>query len=428
MTDHDDLDAGTAAEFADYRRAVREMFPQPPSAAIFSEARNRTTRRRVATLLAAAAAVVAVLAGTVMLRPAAAPQPPAAPSSGGSSSAPAEIDGYTPGVPPAPDKGNQVLFLDQQTADRLRGMTVTLPAWQGLATQCPAGQFTFHAGKAVISGAGDLGYTTDYAILHKGLRAIFAELDGEPGDEIVAPLGCGMIELQFRLLALKVEPGGFRALGYVADGSEQVTSFDRFYPDGQDLVVEVSDGGGQGTFEQRRHFQWRDSRFVQVSGPTVFPGEVDMRSVDLRNWSIHLPIVPEDGPPCGNGGWLSFVGGASGAWGYAEPGISLTAAEYFVGGISRGFLNEPADPYRVDAPDVLVTMTCRGTEGRTDEWVQHVSHVAHTTTLLKVGVDGVTGIVSHRIVDGLAEVTVRTAGGEEVRRYSFDSYRFTRVS
>ena len=48
--------------------------------------------------------------------------------------------------------------------------------------------------------------------------------------------------------------------------------------------------------------------------------------------------------------------------------------------------------------------------------------------MVVAGEDGVTRIVSHRIVDGLAEVVVATASGEQTRRYrTGDGFTWQRV-
>ena len=48
--------------------------------------------------------------------------------------------------------------------------------------------------------------------------------------------------------------------------------------------------------------------------------------------------------------------------------------------------------------------------------------------MLKVGEAGVTGVVSHRITGGLAEVVVQTQAGRQVWRFSSNGYTMTRVS
>jgi hypothetical protein len=84
MTEHDSLDALIAAEFADYRQVVPDLFPVPPAGTVFARARPRIRRRRIAIAVAAAAAVAvtvaAIVAATIALPPrpdTPTPQPPA---------------------------------------------------------------------------------------------------------------------------------------------------------------------------------------------------------------------------------------------------------------------------------------------------------------------------------------------------------------
>ncbi len=281
------------------------------------------------------------------------------------------------------------------------------------------GQYTFRDGTASTGEGGD---PWEYRILHKGLRGIFADVDSEPGDEILAPLGCGHAvagELSFELLAIKIGESGPRALGYVTGAD--VPGFDRFFPDGDDLVVEVQDADMVPNVEQRRRYRFDGTRFVQVGGPTSFPARVDEIPADLAWLEVGATGDASDAHTrCGSGGMLSFVDGRSGVWEYREEPAVIASAEFTLGAISHGSLDEP---FGAERPDALVTLTCRAGE-RTDQWVHRVGG----EPLVAVGVDGVTGIVSHRITGGLAEVTVDTATGQEVRTYRSNGVTFTRVS
>jgi hypothetical protein len=325
------------------------------------------------------------------------------------------------------DPGNQVRFLDAATADRVRRMTITLPAWpdQGLRPYCPAGRYTFTDGEAPTGGSEEppgRGPWT-YLVLFKGLRGIFANVDGQPGDEIVFPIGCGDIENVFHLLVIQPDGNRMKALGYVGNRT-QIPAHDRFYPQGGDLVVEVNSDEMHQGIEQRRRFHWQGSRFAQVGGPTSFPTSTDVREADLRNGSIGLTdLTREPGTNANFGASLSFVDGVSGMWAFRSEEFVHPGADFLLGAVSTGQLAEPAD---FQASDALVTLTCRWDDGGVDHFVYKVSGVSAGGVVVRAGVDGVTGIVSHRIVDGLAEVTVTTAVGQEIRRYRSNGYVFAR--
>jgi hypothetical protein len=404
-------------EFNRYRHVARTTFRTPPAAGVFATARRRKVRRNVAASIAVAGAVALALMGTVVLRPFAAPPPPGNPSPP-SPTASLLTPPPLPTSGPAADVevGNRVRFLDDAWVERLRSMTIALPAWPGgTAGTCASGRHTFSNGAAAT---GD-GWT--YRILAGGLRGIFADVDGEPGDEILVPLGCGRAaqgELSFELLAIADGEGGLRVLGYVTGAD--VGGFDRYFPDGGDLVVEVQDVEMVASVEQRRRYRFDGNQFVQVGGPTSFPSRVDQIPADLA-W-LQVGATGDDSDQhtrCGSGGLLSFVEGRSGVWEYREDGVlRIASAEFTLGAASRGLLDEP---FGAEQPDALVTLTCRA-GSRTDQWVHRVGG----EPLVAVGVDGVIRIVSHRITGGLAEVAVETATGQEVRTYRSNGVTFTR--
>ena len=201
MTDDHDV---LADEFTRYRRVARATFRTPPAAGVFATARRRTVRRSVAAGIALVAAVFLALTGAVVLRPfAASPPPPGNPSPPPPTASPPPP---SPGLEADVEVGNRVRFLDDSVLRTLRSMTITLPAWPGgTAGTCESGRHTFSDG-AAATGDG-----WSYRILNGGLRGIFANLDCEPGDEILTPLGCSPEaagELSFELLAISVGPGG----------------------------------------------------------------------------------------------------------------------------------------------------------------------------------------------------------------------------
>ena len=173
--------------------------------------------------------------------------------------------------------------------------------------------------------------------------------------------------------------------------------------------------------EQRRRYRFDGTRFIQVGGPTSFPTRVGEIPADLAWLEVGATGDTSDAHTrCGSGGMLSFVDGRSGVWEYREEGAVIASAEFTLGFVSHGLLDEP---FGAEHSDVLVTLICNAGE-RVDRWVHRVGG----EPVVAVGVDGVTGIVSHRITGGLAEVTVKTATGEEVRTFRSNGVIFTRVS
>lgn len=416
MNEHEQPDPLVGLEFANYRQAASDAFAAPPVDAVFATARVRTIRRRTVAVSAVAAAVVGVaLAGAAVVRTSAAPTPvpPATP--------PATA---APTVSPTPDvdtqvlwsdPGNDVEFLDEQTAQRLRDATLTLPAWPGYEDDCPGGELDFTDGEFVIEEGTGGGPGRSYGI---GGDGIVANVDGAPGDEIVVTVSCPPSDPPMsNLLALAPDGRGFRTLGFVmVDGANEIGNPDRYYQDGDEIVVEVQGPAGFPQVEQRRRYRWDGSRFEQVSGPTDFPD-----FTDVADTIDSFQVGSSDIEPCGSWATLTFEDDTSGAWPFFAGDITIPAVEFLRGAVSEGTVNTVDG----DLAATLVTLTChRPDNGHTETWVQAVgAGIVFWTD------DAVTEIVSHRIVDGLAEVTVRTAGGEETRRYrNTDGYTWEQVS
>jgi hypothetical protein len=254
-----------------------------------------------------------------------------------------------------------------------------------------------------------IGRPNSYFVLHR-TPGIYASLDDVPGDEMVIPVACGFAEVTQQLLVVKESAGKLNPLGYLPG----LEGFDRFYPQAGRLVVEAIDEPMDRSAEQRRWYGWNGSQFVQNSGPTSFPpnGRGDIRNVDLRNSYINLISGSLAEPPCG-GGMLTFVDGLSGAW---------PSATFELGEVSTGLLNEPEE--LASKGDALATLTCRRNGASSTTWVVWLSTTA--MGVLHVGDNGVTGIVSHRIVDGLAEIVVQTHAGRKVWRYASNGYTLSR--
>ncbi len=322
---------------------------------------------------------------------------PSAPSPGASSPAPA---GST-----AADPAANVKFLDDGTVARLRAMTIDLPAFPITALNCPAGRFTFKDGR--------VSFKQDwyYIVLHKGKKGIFANVDGQPGDEILLTLHCGPTEVSPGLLVVKQTEGTFTALGYVPG----LAHFDRFYALDGDLVAEAHDSEST-TQEQRWRFHWNGTAFAPVPANLPFAkGDYYPAEGDLRESSFSV-FGGQKKDPCDTGGTLSFVDGRSGIWEYREEGITLAAASFQITSVAYGQLDEPA-PLNLHR-DAIAVLTCTTPEGKQEQWVYAING-PEAKRLLQLS-----GPATVRIEAGLA--VVETDG--KVRKFRSVGYMLTEVS
>jgi hypothetical protein len=169
---------------------------------------------------------------------------------------------------------------DARTVD-LRNATIDVPAWQGgktITDRCPAGAHTFVNGRAdAVPGTAN---GASYELPAAGTQPVYADLDGQPGDEILVSLGCygdGSSAPQ-QLLALKVRDDGTLAtLGSVlatTDGTLLAYAPDvRVLADGTVLVQVFGPWQSNGGYPpaQQRGYRYQDGQFRQVEGPTGAP-------------------------------------------------------------------------------------------------------------------------------------------------------------
>ena len=419
-----------AEAFADLRARAALSFAVPDTAEVYSEVRQRKARKLRFSAMAALLAASGLLAASMLGQegptapPAERQQPmgsahaedPPTPSPSATFPTPASRSATVNA--PRRDLANEVRFLTEPKIAQLRDSTIVLPSWPTTSPGCPAGTFTFADG-TVPTGAGDpIGRPLNYLLLFRASLGIYANLDGVAGDEMVVPLACGLTEVDYQLLVLKDSKDGLHALGYIPG----LAAFDRFYPYGSGLVVEVLDDSHSTVAEQRRRYGWNGSRFVQTHGPVSFPADLspDVRQIDLRQSYLRIE-------QCG-GGMLSFLDGVSGTWRFADRdfpgGDTHPATNFELAEISTGLLHEPAE--FAEQGDALVTVACKPEGGSPTVWVVKVS-AAKAIAVLKVGQDGVTRVVSHRIIDGLAEVTVQTQAGQRIWRYTSNGQTLTRI-
>ena len=428
-----------ADAFAELRHRAVHTFTAPAAEQIYDAAHARTERTRRFSITAALLAATGLMTATMVLQapPETVDREPLA--SGQVWTPPVEAPwvplpdppqtsagqtGQQPGQPNQPpaatraDLANQVRFLPEEKTTQLRDATITLPPWPVPSQACVAGTFTFRDGKAPTGVPDPIGRPFDYLMLLGASQGIYANLDGTPGDEMVVPIACGFTEVTYQLLVLEDDRDGPHAVGYLPG----LPAFDRFYPYETGLVVEILNGPFDTVAEQRRRYGWNGTRFLQTHGPGAFPADLfpDPRRTDLRQSYFRID-------QCG-GGMLSFLDGVSGTWPHADrdnPGDTHPATRFELGEISTGLLNEPPEP--AGRGDALVTVTCKP-DGRPHEtWVVKVS-AAQAVPVLKVGVDGVDGVVSHRITGaGLAEVVVKTQTRQQIWHYRSDGHNLIRI-
>lgn len=306
----------------------------------------------------------------------------------------------------AVDPADRAELLDEATVKRIKAMTVTLPAFPAADGKlCGGGTFTFRDGKAATQpGRSDV---PQYFVLFKGLKGIKMS-----NDMFVVPMGCGHIEVLHRLLVLKqAADGSFTALGYIPDDH----FFDRFYVDNGELVIEVLSGPGEGQ-EKRWRFRWDGQVMQSAAGNEPFAQPYDPASGDLRHASFSIG-GGQGKDPCGASGVLSFADGASGVWEYQEEGMTIKPASFWIDNAVYGLLDEPA-PGKTRR-DALVTLSCKGATGVTEQWVYGVSY--DRATPIGRMTDRIT---STEISDGVAVVKTETS----TKRYRFNGLVFAELS
>jgi hypothetical protein len=191
--------------------------------------------------------------------------------------------------------------------------------------------------------------------------------------------------------------------------------------------------------EQRRRYRWNGSRFRQIAGPASFPDSdmADVRTVDLRNASFEVvfPRDPRRPDPLQNfGAVLSFADGRSGLWPYRGDDFPHQGADIVLGKVTNGSLNVREAHFHDlgnhgPRASALVIVTARWDDGFESQYLYRVTTGGQAVCIVATGMDVVAAISSHRIVDGVAEVTVTTtAGHDETRRYQDRRYGFERIS
>jgi hypothetical protein len=181
----------------------------------------------------------------------------------------------------SPDPSPSIRSTDARAVD-LRNATIDIPSWAGGTTithACPAGTRTFVNGRA-DAGAGT-GGVASYELPAAGTQPVYADLDGQPGDEILVSVGCYGLRPSApeQLLALQVQRDGtLRTLGSVltTDDGTLLAYTDDVKVRTADRTVLVQSLGpwqpnGDYPAAHQLGYRYQNGRFRQVEGPTAKP-------------------------------------------------------------------------------------------------------------------------------------------------------------
>jgi hypothetical protein len=203
-------------------------------------------------------------------------------------------------VPPQPNPS--VTPSIKQSNVNIRNARFDVPEFPGGDGWCPAATRSFGNGYVRTGGQAD-----NAIALRMIGEPVRADIDGQPGDEILIELDChapaGLSRGQ--VLAVKISPEGeYVSMGFVLrspdhptfmvhDGSVRVehgTILVEVLGPNQDAVMRVFD-------LQTRGYAYRNGEFVQVSGPTRFADPPSgYRRVDFRNVTACVALPhPRDG-------------------------------------------------------------------------------------------------------------------------------------
>ncbi|MGY0230409.1 hypothetical protein [Longispora urticae] len=332
-----------------------------------------------------------------------------------------------PTGPPPAEPSLSVLAPD------LANAKITVPAWPGgenITRFCPAGSYTFTGG-AVVFAKKD-GYDSSYSLSLDAYAPKRAELDGEPGDEVLVGLRCsgpGSFH-PVQLLALKpLADGTVRTLGFViAAAPGEIYAYDEedVEVSNRDVLVRLLgkyQTNGTYTRSEPRVYRYGKDSFKQVEGPTRFSaGPAAIKDTDLRFQQMFLV-----GFECHNGSCMGstlpfFDGTATDTVvtdSVARP-YKLATYEYTVAPLA---IVKPGD-----VTHALMVVTRRSTDGTVMRGVFAASIISTATgngvfarAVVGSGEDGVLDVTSQRVDGNSIVVTVKTdTGGQESRTYAWD--------
>ncbi|MEV6526227.1 hypothetical protein AB0M43_30240 [Longispora sp. NPDC051575] len=322
--------------------------------------------------------------------------------------------------------------LDQKAPD-LPNARIAVPGWPGgenITKFCAAGTYTFANGK-VVFGQHE-GYESTYS-QDTEYPLVRADLDGQPGDEILMHLTCsgpGSFHPQ-QLLALKPLPDGtVRTLGWViAPKPGEIYAYREVSVKVADRVVSVEVMGayrtnGWYTRKQTRSYRYEGTAFKQVAGPTSFPVVPStLRGLDLRQQPVQVTDFGCTGCRLAIVNFVDGRGSDTVQTAFMTDPTRVAVYEFTI----EGFVI--AGPQ--GGEHALALVTSRAPDGATQKRVYDVRvgttgpgdefGVILENPVAATGKGGVTDIVGIKAGprESTVEVTVRTAAGQEARIYQW---------
>ncbi len=383
-----------------------EVLPVDMRDRVLAGSRRVAIRQRIVGSVAAAAIAVAGVAGAAALtRPNNEVTPP--------------VESPTPTVT-TPSPSPTATGPDPASLVDIRNATFAVPAFGD--ADCPAAVRRFVNGEADV----DPNNVVEAIYLRQLGEPTLADVDGQPGAEIVFGISCHDYVDSNQVLALKVSEGGLLTpLGFVLQSPDHKS----FELDGgspivvRDRVVEVTvlspgvlDGGRSLLDLQVRGYRFANGSFSQVSGPTKFTEPpTDPTRIDVSNSTVE--VVAPAGTDI-----VKFVNGVG------EARIGQTV--YSVTIVRSQFLRNP--------DSAVVLFRLQSGNGTTTESLVEFSFSQHRvladyySKIVESGKDGVTNAQTFTTTEQReVKVTVTlTGGGTEVRTYrkNVNSNGWERVS
>lgn len=369
---------------------------------------------RIRRAVGGATAALAVVAIGVAIAYAVVPDDRHGPAPVSSASAPApsassssEPDASTP---PAPVQSS---VPDPRTLD-LRNATFVVPSI-GDDTHCPPGSRRFVNGQALATRIG----SNDYVYEISAAPPAYADLDGDPGDEVLLTVTCGgsgSVNVSQLLALTPTVDGALRTLGSViATPEHQPYDYDEgtVRVSARVVLVEVmgphQSNGGPHSAKQTRGYRYDNDDFHQVSGPVTFPAApIDIHKVDLANTTIlvgEFDLCP--GGTCRLAP-VAFAGGVGhdtipttrpdGSTVYVSYRYDIGQTSFITGAngsdLALATISQRAPDNSTVVGVFAISLTGRG-------WVM-------ATSVVMQGRDGVTAIRDFQVHDQTVRVTLRT--------------------
>ncbi|WP_026212024.1 hypothetical protein [Longispora albida] len=423
-----DKEAELHGLFAAFRSESIEEVTPAGMTAVQSTVRHQ---RKVRNIALSALAMIMVAAPAAAFATLDTGEPHAPPAQNITASAVPEPDNtpeYSPQPAPTASASSQppvsqVPPPDPRSVD-LKSATITMPVWPGgaqITDTCKAGPYTFKDGSALIAKQ-----TTWDDFTYVLGTPVYAELDGQPGDEILVRVTCtgaGSFHPVFLLGLKPTADKKLNTLGPVVPAQNGRA----LALDSEDLrvsarTVEVSILGhystnGAWSFKQARGYRYDNGAFRQVSGPAGFPAPpTAIDKVDFRNTSLSLGCQSSRCAPAR----VQFVNGT---------GQDMTSLfntdrngertfQYSVGSVTQASngiafvtVSRTSEKYPAEARTSVYAVRL-GTDGIDGNYLAGWEVVATGMNELP-GAGAITGIVSQQAKGADLEVVVTTAAGQQ---------------